>query len=90
MESVISALAPIRINGLRVRAVLVPLETPHATAAGVIAESPLVLTDIHTDAGTVGHSVVFTYSQAALKPTADLIRNLDPLVSGETLAPTAV
>jgi len=90
MESVISALAPIRINGLRVRAVLVPLDTPHATAAGVITESPLVLTDIHTDSGTVGHSIVFTYSQAALKPTADLIRNLEPLVSGETLAPTAV
>ncbi len=90
MESVISAVAPIRINGLRVRGVLVPLDTPHATAAGVITESPLVLTDIHTDSGTVGHSIVFTYSQAALKPTADLIRNLEPLVSGETLAPTAV
>jgi L-alanine-DL-glutamate epimerase-like enolase superfamily enzyme len=38
----------------------------------------------------VGHSIVFTYSRAALKPTADLIRNLEPLVSGDVLAPVAV
>jgi len=38
--------------------VRVPLETPHVTAAGVITESPLVLTDVHTDSGAVGHSIV--------------------------------
>jgi len=31
--------------------------------------------------------VVFTYTAAALKPTADLIRNLEPLIQGELLAP---
>jgi mandelate racemase len=90
VDSSASAIAPTRITGLRVRGVLVPLETPHVTAAGVITESPLVLTDVHTDSGTVGHSIVFTYSRVALKPTADLIRNLEPLVSGDTLAPLAV
>jgi mandelate racemase len=90
MDSVASAVAPIRIAGLRVRGVVVPLETPHVTASGVLTESPLVLTDVHTDSGTVGHSMVFTYNRVALKPTADLVRNLEPLVSGDTLAPTAV
>ncbi|HEX4584234.1 MAG TPA: enolase C-terminal domain-like protein [Burkholderiaceae bacterium] len=90
MDSVASAVAPIRITGLRVRGVVVPLEPPHASASGVLTESPLVLTDVHTDAGTVGHSIVFTYSRAALKPTADLVRNLEPLVAGDPLAPTAV
>ena len=54
------------------------------------SESPLVLTDISTDDGVVGHSVVFTYTPAALKPTAELIRNLEPLIAGEVLAPAEI
>ena len=42
------------------------------------------------DDGTVGHSVVFTYTPAALGPTAELVRNLEPLVKGDALAPAAV
>jgi mandelate racemase len=75
------------IGGLRVRAVRVPLDVPHRTASGDITESPLVLTDVLTGAGVVGHSMVFTYTNAALRPTADLIKNLEPLVAGEPIAP---
>jgi mandelate racemase len=53
----------------------------------VVAESPLVLTDVLTDAGISGHSMVFTYTPAALTPTAELIRNIEPLLKGEALAP---
>lgn len=76
-----------KIESLRIRTVRVPMVEPHQTASGVISESPLVLTDVVTDAGVVGHSMVFTYTVAALKPTAELIRNIEPLVKGETLAP---
>ena len=78
------------IQGLRVRTVRVPLQPPHRTASGVVAESPLVLTDAVFDDGTVGHSMVFTYTPAALNPVADLIRNFEPLVKGGPLAPAAV
>jgi mandelate racemase len=76
-----------RVTGLRVRAVQVPLDPPHRTASGTITESPLVLTDVLTDTGAVGHSLVFVYTAAALKPVADLIKNLEPLVAGKALAP---
>ena len=76
-----------RIRGLTVRALRVPMAHPHRTAGGTVAESPLVLTDVATDDGAVGHSVVFTYVPAALRPTADLVRNLEPLIAGEPLAP---
>jgi mandelate racemase len=79
-----------RIRALTVRAVRVPMEHPHQTASGTVSESPLVLTDVTTEDGTVGHSVVFTYTAAALKPTADLIRNLESLIKGDTLAPTEI
>ena len=74
----------------KVRAVRVPMTEPHRTAGGVITESPLVLTDIVTDTGITGHSMVFTYTPAALKPTAELICNLEPLVKGELLAPIEI
>ncbi len=71
-----------KVRELRARAVRVPMELPHQTASGTISESPLVLTDITTYDGTVGHSMIFTYSVAALKPTAGLIINLEPFVKG--------
>ena len=76
-----------KIRELRVRAVRVPMQHPHQTASGVISESPLVLTDVVTERRRGGHSIIFTYTTAALKPTADLIQNLAPLVKGEPLAP---
>lgn len=78
------------VRSFRVRAVRVPMTEPHQTASGVIAESPLVLTDVVTDSGVRGRSIVFTYTPAALEPTAALIRNMEPLVSGMPLAPVAV
>jgi mandelate racemase len=63
---------------------------PHQTASGVVAESPLVLTDVITSDGVSGHGMVFTYTPAALKPTAELIRNIEPLVKGEPLAPAEI
>lgn len=79
-----------RIRTVEVRAVRVPMAHPHQTAGGTVSESPLVLTDITIEDGVVGHSVVFTYTAAALKPTADLIRGLEPLIKGEFLAPAEI
>jgi len=78
------------IRELRVRTVRVPLPEPHRTASGVITESPLVLLDAITDEGVAGHAIVFTYTPAALRPTAELIANMEPLVTGEPLAPAGI
>ena len=79
-----------KIQNLTVRAVRVPMSEPHRTASGIITESPLVLTDVTADDGTVGHSVVFTYTTAALEPTARLIQNLEPLIEGDAVAPLEI
>ena len=49
--------AAMKIRELRVRAVKVPMVEPHRTASGTITESPLVLTDVLTDAGVVQSSL---------------------------------
>jgi mandelate racemase len=63
---------------------------PHRTASGTITESPLVLTDVLTEEGVVGHSYVFCYSALALKPTALLVKGLEPLLVGQPVAPVEV
>lgn len=68
----------------------VPMNPPHRTASGAVSESPLVLVDAHTDQAVAGHGILFTYTPAALKPTAELIQNLAALIEGEPLAPAAI
>jgi mandelate racemase len=79
-----------RIRHWRVRAVRVPLAEPHNTASGTVAEAPLVLTDVTCDDGSVGHSLVFTYTVAALRPTAELVVNFGAWFNGEPAAPLEI
>lgn len=76
-----------KITGLTVRTVRVAMTHPHRTAGGIVAESPLVLIDLQTDSGVVGHSMVFTYTPAALRATGELIRNMADLIRDDALAP---
>ncbi|MBC5763570.1 enolase C-terminal domain-like protein [Ramlibacter albus] len=77
-----------KITRFDVRCALVEMP-PHRTASGVITVSPLVALSVHTDEGVAGHSLTFTYTPAALGPVAQLMRNLEPLVAGQVLAPAA-
>lgn len=79
-----------KITALKVQTVLVPLPEPHRTASGVVAASPLVLITVDTDAGVQGQSMLFTYTPAALKPTAELLRGMEALIVGQPLAPAAL
>lgn len=79
-----------KIKSLQVTTARVPMQHPHQTASGTVSESPLVLTDVITDDGIVGHSLVFTYTPAALKPTAELIRSMEAVVQGDPLAPVEI
>jgi mandelate racemase len=78
------------IRGLRVRAVDVPLDPAVRTAAGAVRSAPLVLMDLETEDGVTGRAYVFTYTPAALGPTAAMAANLAPLVAGQRLAPAAL
>jgi mandelate racemase len=80
----------LKIRELRVRAVKVPMAHPHKTASGTITESPLVLTDVLTEEGVVGHSYVFCYAALALKPVALLVKGLEPLIAGRPVAPLEI
>lgn len=84
------ATSPPKIRSLRATPVNVPLARPHPTASGVVSSAPLVLMDLETDQGLTGHAYVFCYTPIALKPIADLIEAMQPLIQGEAVAPVAV
>jgi mandelate racemase len=79
-----------KITALKIQTVLVPLPKPHRTASGVVAASPLVLITIETDAGVQGQSLLFTYTPAALKPTAQLLQSMEAMIVGQPLAPASL
>jgi mandelate racemase len=79
-----------RISHFTVRAVNPPLATPHATASGTVTHFPMVLLDLHTDEGVSGCAYVFTYGAWALKPVAELLRAMEPMLKGQPCAPQAI
>ena len=75
------------VKSLRVRAVEVPMARPLQTSGGSVSVAPLVLIDLESDSGAVGHSYIFSYTTRALAPLARLVENLADLVVGAPLAP---
>ncbi|MEH6625592.1 MAG: enolase C-terminal domain-like protein [Motiliproteus sp.] len=78
------------VISIQVRGVRLPMIEAHRTASGEITESPLVLVDVTTADGSVGHGLVFTYTVAALNPLMQLLQNMGPLLVGQPLAPASV
>jgi len=56
----------------------------------VVASAPLVLVDLETGQRLARHSYVLVYPPIALKPIADLIENLQPVIQGDAVAPLAL
>jgi mandelate racemase len=75
--------SPPAVRSLRVRALELPLEQPVRSAAGVMTSTPLVLLDILSEDGVVGHSYLRTYTSLALRALARLLEDLAPVLVGE-------
>jgi mandelate racemase len=84
------ALADLRFRALQLRALRVPLRIPLQTSNGTIAEAPMLLIDLHSEQGVSGHSYLFCYTPLALRPVAQLLENLLPLLGSATLAPLSL
>jgi mandelate racemase len=80
----------IKIRGLTVRAVHVPMRLPLQTSSGTLQIAPLALLDLHTDAGITGRTYLFCYTPLVLKPVCELLHNLAPLLQGTSAAPLHV
>jgi len=77
----------LKIRGLRVRAVAVPIKRPLATATGAVTIAPLLLLDLDTDGGLAGRAYLFGIGQNNLKPIVALVEAMAALIKGDALAP---
>ncbi|AYZ65089.1 mandelate racemase [Burkholderia multivorans] len=80
----------LRIAGVRMRTVSVPLEKPVRTAAGLVSTAALVIVDMDTDHGASGTTYAFTDTPVALGAIRRLLDDLAGMLTGLPVAPAAL
>jgi mandelate racemase len=75
------------IRSVKARAVVAPISRPVKNAFGVIEAAPLVLIDVVTDQGLIGHSYIFAYTRLTLAPLVHLIEEIGRDLTGKAIAP---
>ena len=78
---------PVRIRGIKVRAVAVPMKRQLPTSTGTVAEAALLLIDLETDAGITGRSYLFGIGRHNLPALAKLVESMAAMVQGDEVAP---
>jgi len=77
----------LKVAGIRVRAVNVPMKRPLQTSTTLVDSAPLLLIDLETDGGIVGRAYLFSPGKHNVKPIAALVDNMAAMVKGDALAP---
>ncbi|WP_213775785.1 enolase C-terminal domain-like protein [Bradyrhizobium sp. dw_78] len=75
------------LKRLNVRAVVVPLRRPVIAGIGRFDQWPLVLVDLETDGGVVGHSYIAPYRTAAVPSIVAELADLANTLHGRSVAP---
>lgn len=78
------------VRSVHARPVLAPLDPPLQTASGEVPTAPLVLIDVETSDGVVGHAYLFCYTPMVLPALTSLVTELGAAVVGNADAPRAV
>jgi mandelate racemase len=76
-----------RIREVQARSVVAPLDPPVRTASGHVTQAPLLLIDLTTDEGVVGHAYLFGYHAFTLAPLRELVLALGEMIKGDQVAP---
>ena len=74
-------------KSVRARPVVVPLQRPIVSKVGVFHDWPLILIDLYTNEGVVGHSYLEPYLKSAARYLVPLIDDLAQAAQGQPLAP---
>jgi mandelate racemase len=78
---------PLKIRGIKLRAVAAPMKRPLATSTGTVGEAALLLVDLTTDAGITGRAYLFGLGRHNLAPIAKLVEAMAAMVEGDEVAP---
>ncbi len=74
-------------KGIDARPVLVPLSRPVVSRVGLYEQWPLILIDLHTEEGIVGHSYLAPYLKSAVRYIVPALHDLAAARQGKPIAP---
>jgi mandelate racemase len=75
------------LQSIDVRAVLLPLRRPIISKVGRFNDWPMILIDVYTHEGIVGHSYLEPYLKDAVRSIIALIQTLGAALAGKPIAP---
>jgi mandelate racemase len=75
------------LTSVRVRPVVVPLKRPIVSKVGLYKDWPLILIDLYTNEGVVGHSYLEPYLKQSMRYIVPAIEDLAEAAKGQPLAP---
>ena len=78
---------PLTLKNIRARPVLVPLKRPVVSNVGLFREWPLILIDLYTNEGVVGHSYLEPYLKQSIRYIIPAIEDLAAAAKGQPIAP---
>lgn len=75
------------LKSVRARPVVVPLKRPVVSKVGLFRDWPLVLIDLYTNEGIVGHSYLEPYLKQSARYIVPVIEDLAEAAKGQPVAP---
>src|SRR5215475_1546122 len=79
--------AQLTLKSVRARPVLVPLRRPVVSKVGVFRDWPMILIDLYTNEGIVGHSYLEPYLKQSMRYIMAAIEDLSNAAKGQPVAP---
>jgi len=79
--------AALTLKSVRARAVVVPLRRPVVSKVGLFVDWPVILIDLYTNEGIVGHSYLEPYLKHAARYIIPAIEDLAAAAKGQPIAP---
>jgi mandelate racemase len=75
------------LKSIRARPVVVPLKRPVVSKVGLFRDWPLILIDLYTNEGVVGHSYLEPYLKQSIRYIIPALEDLAEAAKGQPLAP---
>jgi mandelate racemase len=84
----LDAVPTLRVKSLTARAVVLKLKRPVVARIATITEWPLILIDLYTEQGIVGHSYLEPYTTKTMKYLIPALHDLGEMLKGRPVAPS--
>ncbi len=79
--------AQLTLQGLRARPVVVPLKRPVVSKVGLFRDWPIILIDLYTNEGVVGHAYLEPYLKQSMRYIIAVLEDLGAAAKGQPVAP---